>query len=181
MQRSRNNRTLLQQSRILVAEAKPARTRSLLEAVTANGCRLTSQRRLLIETIEGAQRHIDAATLLTLAAERDPQINRATVYRTLNLLKKLQLVDELDLMHLEGEKHFYEVKPDRQHMHLACCGCGAISEFSSETFERLKEEIAEQTGFEIQVARLEVGGNCRACSLRAKFAFSRARSKNAKG
>jgi Fe2+ or Zn2+ uptake regulation protein len=36
-------------------------------------------------------------------------------------------------------------------------------EFSSETFDRLQSEIAAQTGFEIQVVRLEVGGNCLAC------------------
>lgn len=152
--------------------------RSLQESITASGYRLTSQRRILIETIQGAQQHLDAATLLKRAAQRDPRINRATVYRTLGLLKKLQLVDELDLMHLDGEKHFYEIKPDRQHVHLACCRCGAIREFSSDTFERLKDEIAEQTGFDIQVARLEVGGSCRACSAQA--ARSSHRRKHAK-
>lgn len=151
---------------------------SLPGSLTANGYRLTAQRRILIETIQGAHQHLDAATLLELAAQRDPRINRATVYRTLSLLKKLKLVDELDLMHLEGEKHFYEIKPDRQHVHLACCCCGAIMEFSSDTFERLKGEIAEQTGFDIQVARLEVGGTCRACS--AKPTTTQAQARNAK-
>lgn len=155
-----------------------AENRSLPESITANGYRLTSQRRILIETIQGSRQHLDAATLLKLAAQRDPRINRATVYRTLSLLKKLQLVDELDLMHLEGEKHFYEIKPDRQHVHLACCRCGAIGEFRSDTFERLKDEIAEQTGFKIQVARLEVGGKCRACSAKPESAL--ARTKNVK-
>jgi len=163
-----------------MAEAKMSRNQSLLDSLTVKGYRVTSQRRILIETIQAAREHLDAATLLKLATQRDPRINRATVYRTLNLLKKLQLMDELDLMHLEGEKHFYEVKPDCQHMHLACCSCGAISEFSSETFERLKDEIAEQTGFEIQVTRLEVGGNCRACSLNAKLSASPARGKTAR-
>lgn|SRR5487761_129823 len=139
-------------------------TQSLLDKIAATGYRLTSQRKALIATIQHSQRHLDAATLLKLAQKREPRINRATVYRTLELLKKLQLVDELDLMHLEGEKHFYEMRPDRQHVHLACCVCGAIREFSSPTFEQLKGEITEQTGFEIQVARLEVGGSCRVCS-----------------
>lgn len=138
--------------------------RSLLEQLTAKGFRLTSQRKVLVETIEQSRKHLDAATLLKLARKREPRINRATVYRTLELLKKLQLVDELDLMHLEGEKHFYEVRPAHQHVHLACCGCGAILEFSSEIFDRLKSEITAQTGFKIEVARLEVGGNCRTCS-----------------
>lgn len=145
-------------------DAKTPEAGSLLDQLAAKGFRLTSQRRILVETIEQADRHLDAATLLSLARKREPLINRATVYRTLELLKKLQLIDELDLMHLEGEKHFYEIRTERQHVHLACCRCGAIAEFHSETFDRLKSEIAEKTGFEIQVARLEVGGRCRACS-----------------
>ncbi len=146
--------------------------RLLLDEVVAKGFRLTSQRRALIQIIQQSRQHVDAATLLKLARKRDPRINRATVYRTLDLLKKLQLVDELDLMHLTGEKHYYEVRPDRQHVHLACCRCGRIVEFSSDTFDRLQSEIAAQTGFEIQVARLEVGGHCSSCAAAAHSATS---------
>ena len=67
-------------------------------------------------------------------------------------------------MHLEGEKHFYEVKTKRDHAHLACFGCGRIEEIASPLFERLKAEIAKQAGFKIRVTRLEVGGSCRICS-----------------
>jgi hypothetical protein len=65
------------------------------------------------------------AALLALAREREPSIDRATVYRTIELLKKFRLVDDLDLMHLEGEKHYYEVKTRQDHLHLACMGCQA--------------------------------------------------------
>lgn len=147
-------------------------SRSILQTLKERGCRLTNQRRILIETMQEGQHHLDAAHLLKLSAERDPRINRATVYRTLSLLKKLRLVDELDLMHLEGEKHFYEVRMDREHVHLACCCCGGITEFSIVTFDRLKREIAEQTGFEIEVARLEVGGKCPTCSAGSKLSAS---------
>jgi Fur family ferric uptake transcriptional regulator len=143
---------------------RPSERRALLDELTTKGVRITAQRRALIEVIQGANRHLDAADLLALAREREPGIDRATVYRTIELLKKLRLVDELDLMHLEGEKHFYEVKTKRDHLHLACMGCGCIEEYSSELFEGLKAEIARQTGFTIRVARLEVGGVCRACA-----------------
>src|SRR6185503_608378 len=89
--------------------------------------------------------------------------DRATVYRTIELLKKLRLIDELDLMHLQGEKHYYEVKTHRDHVHLACFQCGGIEEVSSALFERLKSEISNQAGFEVRVTRLEVGGRCRSC------------------
>jgi Fur family transcriptional regulator, ferric uptake regulator len=138
--------------------------RELLHEVEAKGVRLTSQRRVLIETIQQADRHLDASALLTLARRKDPKIDRATVYRTIELLKSLGLIDELDLMHLNGEKHYYEVKTQRNHLHLACFGCGAIQEFASPTFERLKQEIAARNSFDVQVMRLEVGGLCKRCA-----------------
>ena len=139
------------------------RRRPLLEELVAQGVRITAQRRVLIETIQRAKGHIDAHTLLAMAKERDASIDRATVYRTIDMLKKRGLIDELDLMHLTGEKHFYEVKTQRDHMHLACFGCGRIEEFASPFFDRLQGEIERQKGFEIQVVRLEVGGLCKAC------------------
>ena len=140
----------------------------LLNEVEARGVRLTAQRRALIETIQGADAHLDAATLLARARQRDPKIDRATVYRTLDLLKRLGLIDELDLMHLNGEKHYYEVKTQKDHLHLACFHCGKIEEFDSPRFQRLKREIAAQNDFSIQVMRLEVGGMCSRCAERQK-------------
>ena len=142
--------------------------RALLEELVSKGVRLTAQRRALIEVIQAAQGHLDASSLLELARRTEPNINRATVYRTIELLKNLRLIDELDLMHLEGEKHYYEVKTKRDHVHLACFRCGRIDEFSSALFERLKAEISQQAGFTIRVTRLEVGGNCRACGAAAE-------------
>ncbi len=138
--------------------------RALLDELVSKGIRLTAQRRALIKVIQEATEHLDAGSLLELARKREPNIDRATVYRTIELLKKLRLVDELDLMHLEGEKHYYEVKTKRDHVHLACFRCGRIEEFSSPLFERLKAEISKQAGFTIRVTRLELGGICRACT-----------------
>jgi Fur family transcriptional regulator, ferric uptake regulator len=138
----------------------------LLSQVEARGIRLTAQRRALIETIQEATTHLDAASLLKLARERDPNINRATVYRTIELLKGLGMIDELDLMHLSGEKHYYEVRSQQEHLHLACFECGKIVEFATPAFEQLRREIVAQNGFEIQVMRLEVGGVCSLCAAK---------------
>ena len=146
--------------------------RSLLEELTAKGIRITNQRRVLLDVIQEAKEHLDVATLLELARKRDPNIDRATVYRTIELLKKLRLIDELDLMHLHGEKHYYEVKTLQDHIHMACFKCGRIEEFASPLFERLKDEIARQNGFETRVTRLEVGGICRACSAPEKISVA---------
>jgi len=142
--------------------------RSLLQELTLRGIRITGQRKILVETIQGASSHLDAVTLLALARKRDRTINRATVYRTIDLLKRLRLIDELDLMHLTGEKHFYEVKTTVDHVHLACFQCGRIEEFTSPLFEQLKKEISRDTGFHIRIVRLEVGGRCSNCCSLAR-------------
>lgn len=136
---------------------------ALLKALAERGVRMTAQRCLLVGIIQDSPKHLDAATLLKVAKQKDPDIDRATVYRTIALLKDLGLIDELDLMHLEGEKHYYEAKTSRDHCHMACFRCGAITEYASSSFEKLKHEMAKQSGFQIRVVRLEVGGLCERC------------------
>src|SRR5271155_6265894 len=136
---------------------------SLMKELASRHVRMTPQRRLLVNIIQDSPRHLDAATLLKLARKHDPEIDRATVYRTLALLKNRGLIDELDLMHIEGEKHYYEAKTNRDHCHMACFRCGAILEYASSSLEKLKQEMAKQSGFEIRVVRLEAGGTCKRC------------------
>jgi len=134
-----------------------------MKELAARGVRMTRQRRLLVDIIQNSPRHLDAATLLEIARKQEPELDRATVYRTIALLKDRGLIDELDLMHIEGEKHYYEAKTNRDHCHMACFRCGAIMEYVSSSFEKLKKEMAGQSGFQIRVVRLEVGGVCKRC------------------
>lgn len=127
------------------------------------GIRLTRQRRVLLHVIENAQKHLDAATILRRAQKQDPGINRVTVYRTLSLLKRHGLVDELDLLHMDGDQHYYEQRPSRNHIHMACLRCGKIREFESTLFERLKGQIERECQFRIAVVRVELGGYCAHC------------------
>lgn len=149
----------LGRSRTQTAITRP----SLIEELIARGVRITRQRRLLVSIIQDSPRHLDANTLLEIAKRQDSNINLATIYRTLALLKNGGLIDELDLMHLEGEKHYYEARTSSDHCHIACFGCGAIMEYASPLFEKLKKEIAADSGFQIRVARLELGGLCKQC------------------
>jgi Fur family transcriptional regulator, ferric uptake regulator len=136
---------------------------SLMKELIARGVRMTAQRRLLVGIMQDSPRHLDAARLLEIARKQDPDIDRATIYRTIALLKNRGLIDELDLMHIEGEKHYYEAKTNRDHCHMACFQCGAILEYASSSLEKLKQEIARQSGFQIRAVRLEVGGLCKRC------------------
>jgi Fur family transcriptional regulator, ferric uptake regulator len=134
----------------------------------SRGLRMTRQRRTILQIVETATTHLDASQLLRKAQKVDPGIDRVTVYRTLGLLKRHGLVDELDLMHLQGEKHFYERRPERDHLHMACLRCGKIQEFESNLFERLKGQIQRECQFHIVVSRFEIGGYCSHCRALAK-------------
>ena len=135
----------------------------LQAALTSRGVRLTHQRRTILSVVETAKQHLDAAQILRHARKLDAGIDRVTVYRTLKLLKRHGLVDELDLMHMQGEKHFYERRPQRDHIHMACLRCGKILEFESDLFDRLKGQIQRDCQFHIVVSRLEIGGYCAQC------------------
>ena len=74
--------------------------RSLLQQLPPLGIRITGPRKIRIETIRASARHPDDATELQRSWRRDDGINRATVYRMIELLKKLRLIDELDRMPL---------------------------------------------------------------------------------
>jgi Fur family ferric uptake transcriptional regulator len=135
----------------------------LQAALTSRGLRLTHQRRTILSVVETAKQHLDATEILRQARQIDPGIDRVTVYRTINLLKRHGLVDELDLMHMQGEKHYYERRPQRDHIHMACLRCGKIIEVESELFDRLKAQIQRDSRFQIVVSRLEIGGHCSEC------------------
>jgi Fur family transcriptional regulator, ferric uptake regulator len=125
--------------------------------------RLTRQRRVLVQVIESAPRHMDADEILEQAQKIDSKVTRVTVYRTLDLLKRHGLIDELDLLHLRGDRHFYESHGPRDHIHVACIRCGKVREFESDLYETLKKQISKDCGIEITVARTEVGGYCDDC------------------
>ena len=136
---------------------------SLREPLRKHGIRLTRQRELLFGLIHNSHTHLNAEQLFELAKQSDPKINRVTVYRTLKVLKEQGLVDELDLMHYEGEHHYYETRLKREHAHIVCMGCGSVVEYFGSPLQQIKEEVESQFGFRIHVARTEVGGICADC------------------
>lgn|GEM_PF-149525 len=133
------------------------------------GIRLTRQRQILLGLIDKSGEHLDAESLYQMARKEDPKLNRVTVYRTLKLLKAGGLVDELDLMHYEGDQHYYETRTKQEHAHVICLRCGKVEEFFGEPLHRLRRQVEETFGFKILIARTEIGGYCQHCQvLRAR-------------
>jgi Fur family ferric uptake transcriptional regulator len=139
------------------------------ESLRLRGVRLTRQRQILLELIDGSGKHLDAEQLYRMAKEQDPKLNRVTVYRTLKMLKKGGLVDELDLMHYGGDQHYYETKLKQEHAHVICLRCGKVEEFFGEPLQKLRKQVEDHFGFEILLSRTEIGGYCPHCqALRAR-------------
>jgi Fur family transcriptional regulator, ferric uptake regulator len=139
----------------------------LQEELRERGIRLTRQRRVVVQVMENASRHLDAEEILDRARQIDPHITQVTVYRTLDLLKVQGLIDELDLLHLRGHRHYYESHGPRDHIHVACIRCGKVREFESQLYEDLKAQISRDCGIEITISRTEVGGLCADCRAKA--------------
>ena len=132
----------------------------LKSRLNTTGRRLTGQRLLLLQLIQEHEGHLDAHELYRLASERNPRLSLSTVYRTMNLLRDLGLVNEV---HLGEEHHHYELRPLSQHCHLICASCGKVVEIGCELIEQLKETVAAQHDFEIIEAQVDLVGLCREC------------------
>lgn len=135
------------------------------DSLKSQGVRLTRQREILLELIDKSGKHLDAETLFELAQKQDPKLNRVTVYRTLKMLKESGLVDELDLMHMGGDQHYYETRLKQEHAHVICLRCGKVEEFFGEPLQKLRRQVEQHFGFQIMLARTEIGGYCAHCQV----------------
>src|SRR3954467_561474 len=138
---------------------------SIEGSLKERGVRLTRQRQILLELIDKTGQHLDAERLYQMAKERDPKLNRVTVYRTLKMLKEGGLVDELDLMHIGGDQHYYETRMKAEHAHVICLRCGKVEEFFGEPLQKLRRQVESHFGFQVVLARTEVGGYCAHCQV----------------
>ncbi len=132
-------------------------------ALNATGLRATSQRALILEIIRHG--HLDADEIYRQARIKQPRLSLSTVYRTLQMFKKLGLVEEL---HFDEAHHHYEVKPSAEHHHLVCLGCGKVVEFEYHLSPKMRREIARENGFEVIAAEIRMTGYCSKCRRNRK-------------
>lgn len=142
-------------------------TGKLQKAVAELGIRMTRQRKVILQVMDAAEQHLDVDQILDCAQKIDSDVHLVTVYRTIELLKKRGLIDELDLLHLRGDRHYYETHGPRDHIHVACLGCGKVREFESRLYEQLKEQIARDFKMKVTISRTEVGGYCEDCQAKS--------------
>ena len=129
-------------------------------ALDTLGLRITSQRALILEVIRHGKGHLDADEVYRLAREKQPRLSLSTVYRTLQTLKKLGLVEEV---HFDEAHHHYEIKPSTEHHHLVCLGCGRVIEFQYPLTRLVKRKVTEAKDFEITGSEIRMTGYCPTC------------------
>lgn len=125
------------------------------------GWPVTSQRELLLTIIKKAGGHISAKELYRRASRKNESISLATVYRTLQLFKKLGLVEERRL----GQVYcHYEAKDSADHQHLVCKSCGKVIEFESPLLTKLASELKREHDFSLTKVELYLEGYCQECT-----------------
>lgn len=139
----------------------------LVAALTASGHRVTEPRRAVVELIAAQDGPFTAAAIETSALDRGTAVGRATVFRTLELLAGLGVVERLDLP--SGE-HAYVACGPAHHHHLVCTACGRSTHVPDLGIGSVLGDASIRTGYRIERHRLELYGVCPDCQATAEGA-----------
>ncbi|AXK35936.1 transcriptional repressor [Streptomyces armeniacus] len=133
----------------------------LLERLRERGWRMTSQRRVVAEVLDGDHVHLTADEVHARAAQRLPEISRATVYNALGELVSLGEVTEVST---DGRARRYDPNAHLPHHHLVCSRCGTIRDVhpAADPLADLPEE--ERFGFTVSEAEVTYRGLCPSCA-----------------
>ena len=131
-------------------------TRKLRE----KGYRLTPQRMMVLSAIENSANHISAEEVYAQVVSRYPGVNISTVYRTLELLKRLDMVTETDL---GGGRVRYHPADKGHHHHLVCQECGAMTDLDESLLSDLRSSLLREYGFDTDLRHLAFFGRCSKC------------------
>ena len=136
------------------------------------GLKVTNQRLLVLQVLaENKDRHLTAEDIYELVKEDYPEIGLATIYRTVQLLLEMQLVDRINL---DDGCVRYEIGETldgtgkHHHHHLICKTCGKVLPFKDDLLDELERHIEEETGFHVLDHELKFYGQCSECRKKQK-------------
>lgn len=125
------------------------------------GYQATPSRRLVAELVAGRSGPFSAAELLDAARDRRAQVGRATIFRALEVLSSLHVVERLVMP--DGSTGYVACGPDAHHHHLVCTACGRGVDVADGDLGRLVDDIGRRNGYRIESHRLELFGLCSEC------------------
>ncbi len=126
------------------------------------GLPVTHQREVVADVVFSSNEHLSVDDIEREVRASGERIGKATIYRTLDLLVKSNLVGEHDFG--EGFKR-YEHRLSREpiHEHLICLHCGTVTEFQDPAVYRIEALVTAEHGFRSTRHKLEIYGLCREC------------------
>ncbi len=117
------------------------------------GLKMTGQRRVIAQVLSESDDHPDVEDVYRRAAEIDPRISIATVYRTVRLFEEEKILERLDFG--DGRARYEEISDDH-HDHLIDIASGHVIEFQCKEIEELQRRIARDHGYRLVGHRLEL-------------------------
>jgi Fur family ferric uptake transcriptional regulator len=136
----------------------------IVHAFGEAGYRLTAPRRALAALIGAQTGHFTADELLEASRRGRLGLGRATIFRSLDVLADLGVVERLDLP--SGEHAFVACEPAHHH-HIVCSSCGRSQGVADNGLERVAAAIGRETGYRVDTHRLELFGLCPSCQRAA--------------
>lgn len=131
-----------------------------LDRLQEDGCRITAPRRVIVSIMATSSRALNAIELYDLGREDYPQLGLVTVYRTLEKLEELALVQRV---HQPGDCNMYLRAPHGHEHLLLCKSCGRMEYFSGDDLSDLIAETSQRSGYLIQEHWLQLFGLCKVC------------------
>ncbi|MDH5505994.1 MAG: transcriptional repressor [Anaerolineae bacterium] len=138
-------------------------SKAIRQQLNEHGLRATPQRLLVLQILEEAEEHLDAESISQLAHARDPKISLATVYRTLNKLKDVNLVAQRYFAR-DHKREYYEKVAKKEHYHFTCMSCGEIIELHTPRIRQAKQELSQELGIMFSHACMCFEGYCAQCA-----------------
>ncbi|NLX63093.1 MAG: transcriptional repressor [Tissierellia bacterium] len=134
------------------------------EILKEEGYKLTTQRKAILDAIlENHEKHLNPEEIYNIVKIKYPDIGIATVYRTLQLFEKLNIVCRVNF---DDGYNRYELNyntEEHQHHHLICLNCGNVIEVKMDLLEILENEIEREYGFSIVDHNVKFFGYCSDC------------------
>ncbi|MHB1127250.1 MAG: Fur family transcriptional regulator [Bacillota bacterium] len=134
--------------------------KKVLEQLKVQGYKITPQRRALMEALFNFESPASAKEILDCIRQRFPDIGIDTIYRNLNLLIGLGVVNQINLIGTETSR--FEIG-DSHHHHLVCLQCGRSVCVDCSLLEQESLNLASEQGFEVVSHAFEIYGYCPDC------------------
>ncbi|BBB92879.1 MAG TPA: Fur family transcriptional regulator [Methylomusa anaerophila] len=131
--------------------------------------KVTPQRQIILQIfLDNQDKHLSAEDIHNIVRDQSNDIGLATVYRTLELLSELEVLQKIDFGDGRSRYEINETSTPHHHHHLICLSCGKVIEFEEDLLENLENSIAQNSNFTIVDHQVKFYGHCQECSLKSE-------------